>query len=92
MGTRDNSPFEYDSSPINFGSVFSNESHEESKGKSYKIFGTVDHHGNHNGGHYTSQAFSPVWKKWHLYDDESAHEIKDPRFGVHTYMMFFRPL
>jgi len=92
MLTRDNSPFEYDGSPLNFENVFSKESQEESKSDSYKIFGTVDHHGNHMGGHYTSQAFSPVWKKWHMYDDESAHEINEPRFGVHTYIMFFRPL
>jgi ubiquitin C-terminal hydrolase len=42
------------------------------------------------GGHYTSQAFNPVWKKWHLYDDENANEINEPRFGIHTYMLFFR--
>jgi len=91
MGTRDNGNFDYDSSNVSFESIFSQESQEESKFKKYKIFATVDHHGNHNGGHYTAQTFSPVWKNWHLYDDETAHEIKEPKFGVHTYMMFFRP-
>jgi ubiquitin C-terminal hydrolase len=93
MGTRDNSQFIYDGEPISFKNVFSSESNEDTKFKSYKIFGTVDHHGSHmGGGHYTSQAFSPVWKVWHLYDDENAHEIKGPQFGVYTYMLFFRPL
>jgi ubiquitin C-terminal hydrolase len=92
MGTRDNSPFNYDGEPVSFKNVFSSESKEDTKFKAYKVFGTVDHHGNHNGGHYTAQTFSPVWKVWHLYDDESAHAINAPQFGVYTYMMFFRPI
>jgi ubiquitin carboxyl-terminal hydrolase 2/21 len=91
MGTRDNSKFSYDGEPVSFKSVFSPESNEDTKFKSYNIFGTVDHHGNHMGGHYTAQTFSPVWKVWHLYDDENTHEIKEPSFGVYTYMLFFRP-
>lgn len=90
MGTRDNKNIEYDGTPLNFGFAFSSESQEDSKKKLYKPFATVDHHGNHMGGHYTSQAFNPVWKQWHLYDDESAHEIQEPRFGIHTYMILFR--
>jgi len=90
MGTRDNSMFNYDGEPVSFKNSFSDESKEESKFKKYTVIGTVDHHGHHMGGHYTAQCFSPVWKKWHLYDDESAHEIKEPQFGRHTYMMFFR--
>ena len=92
MGTRDNSQFTYDGEPVSFNSVFSPESKEETKFKSYKIFGTVDHHGNHMGGHYTAQTLNPISKNWHVYDDESAHEIKGPEFGVYTYMMLFRPL
>ena len=90
MGPRDNSPFAYDGGPINFGNNFSQESHEDSKFKQYKVFATVDHHGSHMGGHYTAQCFSPVWKQWHLYDDEAAHSIEEPRFGVYTYMLFLR--
>jgi len=92
MGTRDNSQFNYNGEPVSFKNVFSSESNEQTKFKSYQVFGTVDHHGNHMGGHYTAQTFSPVWKVWHLYDDENAQEIKEPQFGVYTYMMFFRPL
>ena len=91
MGTRDNGAFNYDGKNIILDSVFSPESSEESKTREYKIFATIDHHGNHNGGHYTSQALSPVWKKWHIYDDESVNEINQPQFGVYTYMLFFRP-
>ena len=90
MGRRDNSKFNYDGEPVSFKSVFSQESNEDTKFKSYNIFGTVDHHGNHMGGHYTAQTFSPIWKVWHLYDDENTHEIKQPNFGVYTYMLFFR--
>jgi len=90
MGTRDNSPFLYDGHPLELTKGFSSESMEESRNKQYRIFATVDHHGHHMGGHYTSQCFNPVWKCWHLYDDEAAHEIQRPRFGVETYIMMFR--
>jgi ubiquitin carboxyl-terminal hydrolase 2/21 len=90
FGTRDNQSLDYDGAPINLSDVFSKESQEVTRGKSYSLFGTVDHHGHHMGGHYTAQCFNPVWKRWHLYDDETAHEIQQPRFGVQTYVMMFR--
>jgi len=90
MGPRDNSPFDYKGENMRFESTFSPESQEESKFKEYKVFATVDHHGSHMGGHYTSQCFNPVWKKWHMYDDETAHEISEPKFGVFTYILFVR--
>jgi ubiquitin C-terminal hydrolase len=90
MGTRDNSPLIYDGHPLCLDAVFSKESEEPSRLKEYNLFGTVDHHGHHMGGHYTAQCFSPVWKKWHLYDDENVYAIEKPRFGVETYMMMFR--
>lgn len=90
MGGRDNSPFAYDGEPMKFESNFSPESHEDSKFKNYKVFATVDHHGSHMGGHYTAQCFSPVWKTWQLYDDETAHNMEKPQFGVYTYMLFMR--
>jgi len=90
MGTRDNSMFKYSGEPMTFTDSFSSESNEQTRTKSYKVFGTVDHHGNHMGGHYTSQCFNPVWKVWHRYDDENAIQIEAPAFGVHTYMLLFR--
>uniref|UniRef100_A0A6C0HEG1 USP domain-containing protein n=1 Tax=viral metagenome TaxID=1070528 RepID=A0A6C0HEG1_9ZZZZ len=90
MGGRDNSNFDYDGSPVNLDPSFSPESQHESRKKIYNIFASIDHHGNHMGGHYTSQCFNPVWKKWHLYDDEAAHDIEKPNFGIQTYILFFR--
>ena len=90
MGTRDNSNINYNGRPLQFGELFSAESTEQTRTKTYSVFGTVDHHGHHMGGHYTAQCYNPVWKKWHLYDDETAHEIPEPRFGPSTYMIFLR--
>jgi ubiquitin C-terminal hydrolase len=90
MGTRDNTRLVYDGHPLTLGSTFSDESTEPSRAKEYALFATVDHHGHHMGGHYTAQCFSPVWKRWNLYDDEAAYDIETPRFGVETYIMMFR--
>lgn len=90
MGTKDNAPLKYDGTPLNLTTVFSPESFEESKQKHYNCFATVDHHGHHMGGHYTAQALSPVWHKWHLYDDESVHPIQQPTYGHSTYILMFR--
>jgi len=90
MGTRDNRPLNYDGHALTLGSSFAPESHEQSKTHSYKLFSTVDHHGHHMGGHYPAQTYNPVWKVWHLYDDETAHSIEKPRFGPSTYIMMFR--
>jgi len=90
MGTRDNTALKYDGTPLQLDSVFSQESTESSRAKEYKLFATVDHHGHHMGGHYTAQCFSPVWKKWNLYDDESVHSISGPHFGVETYILMLR--
>lgn len=89
-GTRENTPIQYMQEPMNFEDLFAEESREPTKWKVYSLFATVDHHGNHMGGHYTAQCLNPVWKKWHLYDDESAHELKEPTIGSQTYMMMFR--
>jgi ubiquitin C-terminal hydrolase len=90
FGSRDNTPLLYDGNSICLQTLFSSESHEKSKSKQYSVFASIDHHGNHMGGHYTAQCFSPVWKTWHLYDDETVHAIETPRFGTHTYMLMFR--
>lgn len=90
MGGKDMAPLNYDGESLNLGSVFSKESTEETKKKQYKCFATVDHHGHHMGGHYTAQALSPVWHKWHLYDDETVHEIEKPQYGHSTYILMFR--
>jgi ubiquitin C-terminal hydrolase len=73
---------------VHFNSIFSPESNESSKHKIYQIFATVDHHGSHFGGHYTSQAKSILTGKWAHFDDETMMEISNPSFGRSTYMMF----
>lgn len=90
FGTRDNTPLLYDGAPICLDSVFSQESQEPTRKRPYSVFATIDHHGHHGGGHYVAQCLSPVWKTWHLYDDEVAHAINAPRFGPQTYIMMFR--
>lgn len=90
MGTRDNTPLVYDGAPLTFESVFAPDSTETSRTNKFKLFATVDHHGSHMGGHYTSQCFSPIWKQWHRYDDESVQEIDAPRFGTQTYILMLR--
>jgi ubiquitin C-terminal hydrolase len=90
MGTRDTSPFAYNGQDISFQGFFSPESQEPTRSKTYRLFGTVDHHGHHMGGHYTAQSLNPVWKCWHRYDDETASPIEKPVFGIQTYMMLFR--
>jgi ubiquitin C-terminal hydrolase len=90
FGTRENTPLLYNGSAICLKDLFSKDSGESSKTKEYSIFATVDHHGHHMGGHYTSQCLSPVWKTWNFYDDETVHKIEKPEFGPQTYMMMFR--
>ncbi len=90
MGTRDNTPLDYNGAPICLDEFFSPESQEQTRQKNYKLFATVDHHGNHMGGHYTAQAYSPICSKWHRYDDESAYLLEKPQFGTETYILMFR--
>jgi ubiquitin C-terminal hydrolase len=90
MGQKIQVPLQYDGQPICLEDFFSPESNEHTKTKKYKNFATIDHHGNHMGGHYTAQALSPVWHKWHIYDDETATEINKPKYGNSTYILMFR--
>ncbi len=71
-----------------FFDIFAPESHEPSKHKTYELFATVEHHGSHFGGHYTSQAKHLLTGQWALYDDESIHKIEKPEITRSTYMMF----
>lgn len=91
QGHKVTTPIEYSGEALQFESIFPVDSQEDSKKKSYKCFAVVDHHGGSlGGGHYTAQCFNSVWKTWHHYDDESAHELKEPRFGSQSYILFFR--
>lgn len=90
FGTKDNAVLDYSGESVVFRDGFSEDSHEESKVKRYNLFATIDHYGSHGGGHYTCQAFSPIWKHWHRFDDEGVDTIDKPHLGRETYMMLFR--
>jgi ubiquitin carboxyl-terminal hydrolase 2/21 len=90
MGTRENARLNYDGEPLCLDSLFSKESKEPTRNKVYNLFSTIDHHGNHMGGHYTSQSLSPIWKTWYRFDDESVYKLDKPHFGSETYIMMFR--
>ena len=90
MGTRDNTPFAYDGKPICLDEFFHPESQEQTRKKEYKLFATVDHYGNHMGGHYNAQCYTPIWNQWHRYDDESVYQIDKPQFGRETYILMMR--
>ena len=77
--------------PIQFTQFFSSDSPEPSKGQLYQSFAIVDHHGSSRGGHYVAQAKSPLTDKWHVFDDETAHSVEEPRFGENTYIVFLKP-
>jgi ubiquitin carboxyl-terminal hydrolase 20/33 len=91
-GRKIHTPIHFDlTSPINFGQYFSSDSPEPSYTTAYECFATVDHHGVAGGGHYTAQSKSPLSEKWHLFDDESAYSIEEPKFGESTYILFLKP-
>jgi ubiquitin C-terminal hydrolase len=91
-GRKIHTPIHFDlTSPITFGQYFSSDSPEPSHTTAYECFATVDHHGVAGGGHYTAQAKSPLSEKWHLFDDESAYSIEEPKFGESTYIIFLKP-
>lgn len=85
-------PFQMPSSEgLVFKPYFSLDSPEPSQHQSYDCFATVDHHGSSGGGHYTAQGKSPLTDKWHMFDDETASPIGEPKFGVSTYILFLKP-
>jgi ubiquitin C-terminal hydrolase len=90
-GERVNLPVVHDNSELKFTELFAEESGHYSKQKWYNTVAVVDHLGRGlGGGHYVCQARSAPWKKWYLYDDETAHEISAPSYGRHTFMVFMR--
>ena len=75
---------------ISFASLFSPISPEHIEKETYKLISIVDHHGNANSGHYTTQCRSKTDStKWRRYDDDSSHAIPNPQFGESSYMLWF---
>lgn len=77
-------------SAVNFKEFFAADSPDESAGWSYDPIATLDHFGNHMGGHYSAQTYNCVMKKWYLYDDTNVNDIPAPQFGSSTYMVLLR--
>ena len=75
---------------VSFKEFFAADSPDESVSWSYDPIATLDHFGNHMGGHYSAQTYNCVMKKWYLYDDTNAAEIPEPRYGSSTYIVVLR--
>jgi ubiquitin C-terminal hydrolase len=75
---------------MSFGNLFAAESADESCNWTYSPIATLDHMGNHIGGHYNAQVYNFVARKWFMYDDAAAQEIGKPRFGSTTYVVVLR--
>ena len=92
-GRKIHTPIDFDvNKTVSFQRLFSLDSPEPSQHQQYECFATVDHHGVAGGGHYTAQGKSPLTGKWNLFDDETAHSIREPQFGESTYMLFLKPV
>ena len=75
---------------ISFKDFFAEENDDESATWNYTPIATLDHLGNHMGGHYSAQTYNCVMKKWFMYDDTNAVEIPNPQFGSTTYIVVLR--
>lgn len=78
------------SNTYHFTNYFDTESHEKSKEIPYHITSTIDHYGHSMGGHYTAQCFSPIYKQWYKYDDESVYKLDLPYVGPQNYLFILR--
>ena len=90
FGTRDNLSLSYGGEALHLSELFDSQSMEQSRTQDFELFATIDHHGHMMGGHYTSQCYNPVWKKWYQCDDETILEIQKPFLGPQTYILLFR--
>jgi ubiquitin C-terminal hydrolase len=86
-GQRINTPIAALDGGLRLGEFFSDESPEKVGVDTYQLHSIVDHHGHAGGGHYTTQCRSKG--QWHLYDDDSVHQIGGPMFGSATYILWF---
>ena len=87
INTKVNIPYQ-----CSFTPAFHTNSQEPSSREPYELFATIHHHGQAEGGHYTTQAKHPVTGRWAHYDDESAREIAEdkPSLDPSTYIVMYR--
>uniref|UniRef100_A0A6C0KQD9 USP domain-containing protein n=1 Tax=viral metagenome TaxID=1070528 RepID=A0A6C0KQD9_9ZZZZ len=82
----------YRGETISFSNFFAEESNDPSRYWNYELRGVSDHHGTHMGGHYTAQFKHPLSEKWWWMDDQTAHDLDQPRFSSANYIFFFRKI
>ena len=78
----------YDGAPLSFRDFF--EAPTKSSALSYEPIATLNHFGNHIGGHYTATMRNFVTGAWWHYDDERAAKLDQPPFGSATYLIVLR--
>jgi ubiquitin C-terminal hydrolase len=92
-------PVNYDGSPISLSHFFMEptcaDDEHRSKQWVYEPYATLDHMGNHIGGHYTCCVRNFTVREsdsnaWCEYDDMRATGCKGPSFGSTTYITVFR--
>lgn len=90
-GRKIQAPWTYNTDRLDLSMFFSDATPERSRHFSYSLQSTVDHHGSAQGGHYTSQARSPLDNRWYIYDDENCIHIEKPYTGDRSnYILIFR--
>lgn len=80
----------YDGASLSFRELFDGPSPHPSSQLAYEPIATLDHFGNHIGGHYTATVKNFVTKQWWHYDDARATKFEEPPFGSSTYLIVLR--
>jgi len=80
----------YDGAPLSFTPHFASAAEHKSRTWIYEPLATLDHMGNHIGGHYTCSVRNFVENSWWAYDDMRALSTHGPEFGSTTYIIVFR--
>lgn len=80
----------YDGAPISLAPHFAADADHRSRTWVYEPLATLDHMGNHFGGHYACTVRNFVEDSWWQYDDMRAINVRGPDFGATTYIIVFR--
>ncbi len=80
----------YDGAPISFAPHFADAAEHKSRTWVYEPLATLDHMGNHIGGHYACTVRNFVENSWLTYDDMRATAVRGAEFGATTYIIVIR--
>lgn len=89
-GTKNMSPCPYDGQPLSFDTFYAKESDDPYRQRFYEVRSVVDHHGMHNGGHYTTQYSHGMTNQWWWVDDIQSVGIPSIRMSPSNYVFYFR--